>query len=483
MSDEIPRGQLLIGGRWQDAERWVPVRNPSDLSDTVGEYAWASADQAGEAIASARSALPQWRASNPQMRSDILRRAGDGLLRRADELARQQAREMGKPIRDARGEVVCAAQIFHFYAGEPVRGGGRFHAGLRNGFSIIVDREPLGVVALITPWNFPFVVPAWKIAAALAYGNTVVFKPSEVTPGCAVALVEVLLEAGLPADAIQLVMGSGAELGDILIAGTDGVSFTGSTATGRRILERAVPTMTRVQLELGGKSPLVVLDDADLDQAVQVAFDGVVPQAGQRCTTSSRLIVTRRIHDAFVEKLAARMAGVKVGHALDPETEVGPVATASQLDKSLEYLRIGLAEGANLVCGGERLDRDTEGYYLSPALFTEGRNDMRISREEIFGPVGTVIRVNDLEEAIVIANDSDYALSSAICTRSMRAAETFRRRSAAGMVVVNAPTSGAEYHVPFAGRRQSGYGAPEQGPDAAEFFTQVKTTYINHGVV
>lgn len=476
------RGRLLIDGQWREGCHWEPNRNPSDLSDVVGEYAWASAAQAEEAIAAARRAQPGWARSNPQLRSDILRRTGDGLLAQADALATLLAREEGKTLKDARGEVVRAAQIFHFYAGEPTRGRGGFLPGLRDGFNIVVDHEPLGVVCLITPWNFPIVVPAWKIAAALAYGNTIVFKPSEVTPGCAVALVEILLEAGLPANVLNLVMGPGAELGATLVDGVDGVSFTGSTPTGRWIHERAAQRMTRTQLELGGKSPLVVLDDADLDQAVQVAFDGAVPQTGQRCTTSSRIVVTRGIHDAFVEKLARKVAAVRVGHALDPSSEIGPVATEAQLAKDLAYVELGRQEGAELLCGGARLERPTEGYYLSPALFANSRNDMRINREEVFGPVAAVIRVDDLDEAIAVAADSDYALSSAICTRNLAAAETFRRGSSSGMVVVNAPTSGAEYHVPFAGRGMSGFGAPEQGAATAEFFTQVKTTYINHGV-
>ncbi|MCB1636708.1 MAG: aldehyde dehydrogenase family protein, partial [Xanthomonadales bacterium] len=280
----------------------------------------------------------------------------------------------------------------------------------------------------------------------------------------------------------NLLLGSGAELAEDLIAGTDGVSFTGATSIGRSVLERAARHMKRVQLELGGKSPLVVLDDADLDLAVNVAFDGVVPQTGQRCTASSRLIVQRGIHDAFVERLVARMRAVRVGHALDPDSEIGPVATAAQLDKDLRYIAQARLEGGELACGGERLTREHEGYYLSPALFVGTRNEMTLNCEEVFGPIAGVIAVDSLEEACAAAVDSGYGLSSAICTRNLRHAEVFRRASTAGMVVVNAPTSGAEFHVPFAGRALSGYGAPEQGTESAQFFTQVKTTYVNHGV-
>ena len=481
--NETVRGRLLIDGRWRDAERWEPNRNPSDLGDVIGHYAWASVAQAEEALAAARRALKGWSRSNPQLRSDLLRKAANALYDRTDALATLMAREEGKTIKDARGEVIRAAQIFHYYSGESVRRHGGFFPSLRDGINIIVDYEPIGVVSLITPWNFPLATPAWKIAAALAYGNTVVFKPSEVTPGCSVALTEILIEAGVPSGVFNLVMGSGAELSDALIAGANGVSFTGATPIGRSVLERAARTMTKVQLELGGKSPLVVLDDASLDQAVQVAFDGAFPQTGQRCTASSRLIVTRGIHDAFVEQLTQKAMAVRVGHALEPSTEIGPVATEAQLAKDLRFVAEAKKEGADLLCGGERLQRPTEGYYFAPALFAKTTNDMRINREEVFGPVAAIIRVDDLDEAIAVARDADYALSSAICTTSLTAAEKFRRESSAGMVVINAPTSGAEYHVPFAGRAPSGYGAPEQGTATADFFTDVKTTYVNHGVI
>lgn len=480
---ETVRGRLMIDGRWRDAERWEPDRNPSDLSDVVGQFAWASVAQAQEALGVARRALKSWSRSNIQLRSDLLRKAANALYERADVLATLLAREEGKTLKDARGEVIRAAQIFQYYSGEPARHRGGFLPSLRDGFNIMVDYEPLGVVTLITPWNFPLATPAWKIAAALAYGNTVVFKPSEFTPACSVALTEILVEVGVPPGVFNLVMGSGAELSDTLIAGANGVSFTGATHVGRTVLERAAKTMTKVQLELGGKSPLVVLDDADLDQAVQVAFDGAFPQTGQRCTASGRLIVTRGIHDAFVEKLLNKTREVRVGHALDPSSEIGPVATEAQLAKDLYYVAEGKREGAELLCGGERLERPTEGYYFAPALFLNATNAMRINREEIFGPVAAVICVEDLDEAIAVAFDTDYALSSSICTRSLAAAEKFRRASTAGLVMVNAPTSGAEYHVPFAGRAPSGFGPAEQGMATAEFFTEVKTTYVNHGVV
>jgi aldehyde dehydrogenase (NAD+) len=482
-NNEIVRGRLLIDGGWRDAERWEPNRNPSDLADVIGNFAWASVAQTEEALSAARQALASWSRSNPQLRSDILRKAAALILDRADALAAIIAREQGKTLRDGRAEAIRAAQIFQFYSGEPLRAPGCFLPSLRDGFNVIVDYEPLGVVALITPWNFPLVTPAWKIAPALAYGNTIVFKPSEVTPGTSIALTEILVEAGVPSGVFNLVMGSGAELSDTLIAGANGLSFTGATHIGRSVLERSVRTMTKVQLELGGKNPLIVLDDADLDLAVQVAFDGAYPQAGQRCTASSRFIVTRGIHDAFVERLATKVSAVRVGHALHADTEIGPVGTAAQLARNLDYVAGAKQEGAELLCGGERLQRPHEGYYFAPALFVNTSNAMRLNRDEIFGPVAGVIRVEDLDEAIAVAADSDFALSSAICTRSLSAAEQFRRATRTGMVAINASTSGAEYHVPFGGRAPSGFGPPEQGSTAAQFFTEVKTTYVNHGIV
>ncbi|WP_346775524.1 aldehyde dehydrogenase family protein [Sphingomonas sp. G-3-2-10] len=476
-------GKLLIDGQWRDSDRREPNRNPSDLSDVVGDYAWASVAQAEEALAAARRALPGWSRSNVQFRSDILRRAGDAILARADALALLLAREEGKLLRDARGEVMRAAQICHFFSGECLRPPGRFLPGLRDGFNVIVEHEAVGVVALITPWNFPIAIPAWKAAAALAFGNTLVLKPSEITPGCAVALAEILIEAGLPAGVFNLVNGAGVDLGETLIDGADAVSFTGATPTGRKVLERAARTMTKVQLELGGKSPLVVLGDADLDQAVDAALDGAFRQTGQRCTASSRLIVVDELHDAFVERLAAKVAALKVGHALDEANDLGPVTTEVQLAKDLHYIETAKREGGELLSGGDVLERPTQGYYLAPALFANTTNAMTLNREEVFGPVVGVIRVADLDEAIAVACDADYALSSAICTRDIAAAERFRRASRAGMVVINGSTSGADYHAPFGGRAPSGYGSREQGAAAADFFTEIKTTYVNHGVL
>ncbi|MGH9310916.1 MAG: aldehyde dehydrogenase family protein, partial [Vicinamibacterales bacterium] len=338
----------------------------------------------------------------------------------------------------------------------------------------------VGVVGLITPWNFPIAIPAWKIAPALAFGNTVVFKPAQWTPGCAWALAELIAAAGLPAGVFNLVMGSGSVVGDRLVNHPDvaALSFTGSMETGRDIARKAVSRMAKFQLEMGSKNPLVVLDDADLGTAVNVAVQGAYFSTGQRCTASSRLIVTEGIHDRFVAALTERLGSLRVDNALTPGTEMGPVVEQPQLDTDLEYIGVGQKEGAKVAYGGDRLKRGTDGYYLAPTLFVEATNAMRISREEIFGPVACVIRAKDYDEALATANDTETGLSSGMVTSSLKHASHFQRHAQAGMVMVNLPTAGVDYHVPFGGRKASSYGPREQGAYAKEFYTTVKTTYI-----
>lgn len=471
-----------IGGEWVAAANAAPDINPSDLSDVVGEYARASRADAETAVAAAKAAFPACARMTPQARADALKMIGDEIIARKDELGRLLAREEGKPLVDGVGEVVRAGQIFGFFAGEALRLVGEKVASTRPGVTVEITREPVGVVSLITPWNFPIAIPAWKIAPALAYGNCVVFKPADLVPASAHALSEIIARAGFPAGAFNLVMGRGAEIGDVLLGHDDvaAVSFTGSAATGRKVAAAAVaaPKMKKLQLEMGGKNPLVVLDDADLDLAVEAAANGAFYQTGQRCTASSRVIVTAGIHDRFVAALTAKTKALVVDDALKPGTQVGPVVDASQLDQDLRYLAIGKEEGAALHWGGERLNRDKQGFYLQPALFVGVDNAMRIAREEIFGPVAAVIRVKDYEEALAVANDTPYGLSSGIFTGSLKYAAHFQRNSEAGMVMVNLPTAGVDYHVPFGGRKASSYGPREQGRHAVEFYTTVKTGYV-----
>jgi aldehyde dehydrogenase (NAD+) len=477
MTKQFPN---YINGEWVTASRWTPNRNPSDLNDVIGEYAQADADQTQSAIAAARAAFPAWSIGPIQDRANLLDKVGSDILARKDDIGRLLAREEGKTLPEGIGETVRAGHIFKFFGGEVLRLAGEKLPSVRPGVDVEITREPIGVVGLITPWNFPIAIPAWKIAPALAFGNTVVFKPAQWTPGCAWALTDILAAAGVPAGVFNLVMGSGAVVGDVLVNHPDvaAISFTGSMETGRSIAQKAVSRMAKFQLEMGSKNPLVVVDDAELGTAVNVAVQGAYFSTGQRCTASSRLIVTDGIHDRFVAALTDRLAKLKVDDALAPGTEMGPVVDQPQLDTDLEYIGVGRKEGATLAYGGERLKRGTDGYYLAPTLFTDATNAMRISREEIFGPVACVIRAKNYEEALAIANDTDTGLSSGIVTSSLKLATHFKRHAQAGMVMVNLPTAGVDYHVPFGGRKASSYGPREQGRYAAEFYTTVKTVYV-----
>ncbi len=471
----------LIGGEWREGPRTIRNINPSDTRDLVGEYAQADAAQAREAVAAAQQAFPAWSQSTPQQRFDILDAAGSEILARKAELGDLLAREEVKTLPEATGEVGRAGAIFKFFAGEALRVGGDVVPSVRPGVGVEVTREALGVVGLITPWNFPIAIPAWKLAPALAYGNTVVLKPAELVPGSAWALADILQRAGLPAGVFNLVMGPGSQVGQVLLEDprVAAISFTGSAATGARVATACAARLARFQLEMGGKNPMVVLDDADLGVAVNAALNSGFYSTGQRCTASSRLIVTDGIHDRFVAALAERMQGLKVDDARKPGTDIGPVVDESQLSQDLEYIAIGEQEGARRI-GGERVAKSSDGapgFYLRPALFTETTADMRINREEIFGPVVSVIRARDYEHALQLANDTPYGLSAGIATTSLKHATHFKRHSQAGMVMVNLPTAGVDYHVPFGGRKGSSYGPREQGRYAAEFYTTVKTAY------
>jgi aldehyde dehydrogenase (NAD+) len=469
----------LVAGEWIEGEGETENVNPSNTDEVVGRYARASKADAERAIAAAKAAFPTWSRSGIQQRHDILKKAADEIAGRKDELGRLLAREEGKTLVEATGEVVRAGQIFAFFAGEALRLAGELVPSVRPGVEAMVQREPVGVVGLITPWNFPIAIPAWKIAPALAFGNTVVFKPADLVPGSAWALVDILDRAGLPKGVLNLVMGAGSVVGQAILDSPDidAISFTGSVETGKRVAKASAERMRRFQLEMGGKNPLVVLDDADLKTAVECAANGAFFSTGQRCTASSRLVVTEGIHDRFVGALVERIKALNVDDALKDGTHIGPVVDRKQLQQDIDYIDIGREEGAELAWGGERLNRATPGFYLQPALFTEATNEMRTSREEIFGPVASVIRVNDYDEALAVANDTPFGLSSGICTSSLKHATHFRQNSQAGMVMVNLPTAGVDYHVPFGGRKGSSYGPREQGRYAVEFYTTVKTTY------
>ncbi|TCP03261.1 aldehyde dehydrogenase family protein [Caldimonas thermodepolymerans] len=467
-----------INGRWETGVTLGVSENPSDLDDVVGEFARADASQTEDAVRAAADARSAWADSTPQRRFEVLDAIGNELIARKDELGRLLAREEGKTLPEATAEAMRAGMIFKFFAGEALRLRGDRLPSVRPGVDVEITREPVGVVALITPWNFPLAIPAWKIAPALAWGNTVVFKPAELVPACACALAEIIARSGLPAGVFNLVMGSGRMVGQTMVDSplVDAISFTGSVPVGEGILAAAGARRVKVQLEMGGKNPLVVLADADLQQAVECAVQGAYFSTGQRCTASSRLIVEAPVYAAFVERLRERVRQLKVGHALKRGTEIGPVVDARQLESVRNYIEIGRAEGAELLCGGELLERETRGHYLAPALFL-AQPQHRIAREEIFGPVACVLRADDADHALALANDTPFGLCAGVCTTSLKQATHFKRQLQAGMVMVNLPTAGVDPHVPFGGRKGSSFGPREQGSYAAEFYTTVKTAY------
>jgi acyl-CoA reductase-like NAD-dependent aldehyde dehydrogenase len=469
-----------IDGEWLDGPTFSRNVNPSDVDDVVGEYSQADVQQTARAIQAARKAFASWSLSTPQQRFDVLDRAGTAILARKEELGRLLAREEGKTLPEAIGEAGRAGQIFKFFAGEALRLGGEIVQSVRPGMTVEVTREPLGVIGMITPWNFPIAIPAWKIAPALAYGNCVVIKPADLVPGSAWELVKIIAEAGAPAGVINLVMGRGSVIGEALVNSpdVDAISFTGSVSTGRSIAAKCVASGKKVQLEMGGKNPMVVLDDADLNVAVEACVNGAFFSTGQRCTASSRLIVTEGIHDRFVEAVKARLKTLKIGDALAPDTQIGPVVDERQLAQDERYIAIAREEGGT-VFGGERVAASTNGFFLAPALITDTTPTMRINREEVFGPVASVIKVKDYEAALATANDTEFGLSAGICTTSLKYATHFKRHAQVGMVMVNTATAGVDYHVPFGGRKGSSYGAREQGSYAREFYTTVKTAYVN----
>tara|TARA_B110001452_G_scaffold66321_1_gene53219 strand:+ start:4231 stop:5676 length:1446 start_codon:yes stop_codon:yes gene_type:complete len=471
--------QNYINGQWVASAAVIENINPSDTSDVVGHYAKASPEDCLTAIAAANAAFDGWSQSGLEQRKQILDFIGAELIARSGEIGEILAREEGKTRAEGVGEVHRSGQFFQYYGAEALRLMGENTQSVRPGVDVEVHREALGVIGIVTPWNFPMAVAAWKVAPALAYGNAVVLKPAELVPASAWILADIISRSGLPAGVFNLVMGSGRDVGETLCTSPDiqAVTFTGSVGVGRHIARNAIDNMARVQLEMGSKNALVVLDDADIDVAVNCALAGGYFGTGQKCTASSRIIVQAGIHDAFVEKLSTAVGNLVVGHALGEGSQIGPVVDERQLAQNLQYMEIAKDEGAQLVVGGERLQLDTEGYFMSPALFINTTNQMRINREEVFGPIACVIKVASYEEALEVSNDSDFGLTSGIITSSLKYAGHFKRHSKSGCVMVNLPTAGTDYHVPFGGRKNSSYGAREQGQYAREFYTIIKTNY------
>ncbi|MEX1079903.1 MAG: aldehyde dehydrogenase family protein [Homoserinimonas sp.] len=472
-----------IAGEWVGGD-FRPNASPSDFRDVVGLYSRAADAEITGAIEAASEAQRAWGSRPAGERAALLERIGATIIERSAELGAILAREEGKTMRESIGEVNRAGATFRYFAHQVMQPMGEVYPSARAGITIDVQRRPVGVIGVITPWNYPIAIPAWKIAPALAYGNTVVFKPAELVPASAWMLASIIDECGVPAGVFNLVMGSGRMVGAHLVESrlVSAITFTGSGEVGRNIALQSIEHGNkRFQLEMGGKNPLLVLDDADVDLAVRLAIDGSYFSTGQRCTASSRLIVQAGIHDAFVDGMTAAMSQLVVGDALDPGTTIGPVVSESQLQQDLDYIKLGQDEGATLVAGGERVSRATEGNFLQPALFVGGSNDMRINREEVFGPVACVLKVDDYEHGLTLANDTSYGLSAGIVTTSLGKAHDFRSRAQAGILAINQSTAGTELQVPFGGTKGSSYGPREQGPDARDFFTVVSTAYTASG--
>lgn len=473
----------LIAGEWLAGESEIENRNPSDLSDLVGIYTQASTSHLLTTLDKASQAQQEWAAYGLERKQSVLMNIGNEMMERAEELGTLLSREEGKPLAEGRGEVFRAGQFFTYYAAECVRQIGENADSVRDGIEIDVRREPVGIVAVISPWNFPTATASWKIAPALCYGNAVVWKPANITPASAVELAKIIERQDIPKGLFSLVMGSGRTIGQQLVESpqVDAISFTGSVPVGKGIATAAIANLTKVQMEMGSKNALAVMHDADLDLAVSLAHGGAFGGSGQKCTASSRLVVDEKIHDAFVEKLIKATQSTRVGHALTEDTQMGPVVSEEQLNENMEYVSLGQKEGAELACGGERLDRPQQGYYMSPGVFINSTNSMRINREEMFAPLASVIKVSGYEEALAVVNDTNFGLTSGIVTKSLATATHFRRHAQTGVVTVNLPTAGTDYHVPFGGRGESSYGPREQGKAAAEFYTTVKTAYISAG--
>lgn len=471
-----------IGGKWVDFGNYKPNLNPANTDDIIAEFSYGDSNAVDQAVLAAQKAQNGWANATPQVRHDLLEAIGVKLADRVEEYGTMLAREEGKTIAEAKGETMRASQVFKFFAGEALRLGGELQSSVRPNVDVEITREPVGIVGLITPWNFPIAIPAWKIAPALAFGNCVIIKPAGLTPGCAHIIAKLMDECGCPPGVFNLVFGGGSTVGDAIVKhpAIEAISFTGSVATGNNIAEICGQLRKKVQLEMGGKNPMVVMDDADLKLAVDACLNGAFFSTGQRCTASSRLIVQEGIHDKFVEELTKAVTALKVGDPLDSSTQIGPVIDEAQLQSNLNYIELAKKEAGSVI-GGERLELSTPGYFQAPALFVGTTNDMRINREEIFGPCASIIKVKDLEEAIDVSNDTEFGLSAGICTASLKSAREFKRRSQAGMVMVNLPTAGVDYHVPFGGRKGSSFGPREQGRYAAEFYTIVKTAYVFAG--
>jgi acyl-CoA reductase-like NAD-dependent aldehyde dehydrogenase len=476
----------FIGGRWVKSKsgETFPSVNPANIDEVIGHFALSGPDDVKAAVDAAAAAYPAWKATPAPERADMLLRCAHILEKRKEEMAQVMTREMGKVLKEARGDVQEAIDMAKYMAGEGRRlFGHTVPSELRQKFAMAV-RAPMGVIGVITPWNFPVAIPSWKMFPALVSGNTVVFKPATDTPLCALMLVEALVEAGVPAGVVNFVTGGGGKVGMALVEDprVRCVSITGSTEVGKKVAGRCGELMKRISCELGGKNAICVMEDADMDLVVEGALWGGFGTAGQRCTAASRVIVHRSRYKEFLDKFVARAKALTLGSGLDPAVEVGPVVNRDQLESINEYVKIGEKEGAKLVCGGKiRTDGDyAKGCFHEPTIFADVTPNMRIAVEEIFGPVVSVIPVESYEEAIQVANNTEYGLSLSMYTRDVNRAFQAMEDLESGIVYINAPTIGAEIQLPFGGVKATGNGHREAGITAIEQFTEWKSIYVDY---
>ncbi len=476
----------FINGKWIESASTKTVNNinPANTDDVIGTNRQATREEARAAVEAAAEAFEGWRRTPAPTRGKIVAKAARLMEAAKEELAATLTREEGKTIGEARGELQRSINVAEFCAGEARRMNGEtIFSELPSNF-VYTIKQPLGVVACVTPWNFPVAIPTWKLSPAWVAGNTVVFIPASITPATAVRIVQIFEEAGLPPGVLNLILGSGSEAGDEIIGhpAVKAVSFTGSNPVGIRLYEQVSHRGAKCQCEMGGKNPVVVLEDADMDLAVENTAQGAFGSTGQRCTATSRAIVIDKIADEFVDRISKRAQSMRLGDGMDPKTEIGPSVDEGQFKTVLEYLNIGREDGATLMCGGERATGNglDKGFIVQPTVFDRVTPDMRIAREEIFGPVLGVIRVKDFEEAMQVANDTEFGLSSSIFTNDVGHMFRFVEEIETGMTHVNSPTTGGEAHIPFGGIKGTGIGEREQGSTALDFYTELKVVYIDY---
>jgi acyl-CoA reductase-like NAD-dependent aldehyde dehydrogenase len=473
-----------INGEWIAAAsgKTVPSINPANRHEIVGYVQSSSLEDLNQTVAAAKAAQKAWKKLSGAARGDYLFKAANALERRLDEVAESMTREMGKTLPEAKGETARGVAILRYYAGEGMRKIGDVIPSTDSEALMFTTRVPLGVVGVISPWNFPVAIPIWKLAPALIYGNTVVLKPAQETAVTASKIIECFAEAELPAGVINLITGSGSVIGQGLAEHPDvnGITFTGSNQVGKSVGQAALARGAKYQLEMGGKNPIIIADDANIDLAVDGTISGGIKSTGQKCTATSRVIVMSAVYETFKEKLVAKVKDLKVGHGLEQGTWLGPCANENQLNTVVSYIEKGIAEGAELLVGGARPDQPelADGFYVLPTVFDKVTPDMAIAREEVFGPLLALIKVDTMEEAIAMANDSDYGLSASIYTQNIGSILAFIQDMDAGLVRINSETAGVELQAPFGGMKQSSSHSREQGQAAIEFFTAIKTVFL-----